>query len=96
LWHRKHAVSHDGDYVREPAGGAGTVVIHDPDTAIHMPDPSVYPARSAVGKPIMGRALFTSGAAMIVMLAVGCIITVGALFAWAFEPGAEEGALAHG
>ncbi|CAN5769412.1 hypothetical protein BH23ACT10_BH23ACT10_15710 [soil metagenome] len=91
LWHRKHAVSEEGDYVRVPAGGAGTVVIHDPDSDIHMPDPSFYPALAAVGLPIMGWGLFTSGAAMIGMIAVGCIITIGGLFAWAFEPMAEEG-----
>jgi hypothetical protein len=38
----------------------------------------------------MGWALFTSGAAMVVMLAVGAFITFGSLFAWAFEPSAEE------
>jgi cytochrome c oxidase subunit 1 len=92
LWHRKHAVSESGDYVRVPAGGSGDLVVHeDPDADIHMPDPSYFPALSAVGLPIMGWALFTGGMTMVVMLAVGAIITVGALFAWAFEPSAEGG-----
>jgi cytochrome c oxidase subunit 1 len=92
LWHRKHAVSERGDYVRVPAGGSGEVVVDESQHAdIHMPDPSAFPAMSAVGMPIMGWALFTSGTAMIVMLAVGAVITIGALFAWAFEPSAEEG-----
>jgi cytochrome c oxidase subunit 1 len=92
LWHRKHAVSDRGDYVRVPAGGSGDVVVHeDDDAGIHMPDPSYFPALAAVGLPIMGWALFTGGLTMVVMLAVGAIITVGALFAWAFEPSAEEG-----
>ena len=92
LWHRKHAVSESGDYVRVPAGGSGDVVVHDDhDADIHMPDPSYFPALSAVGLPIMGWGLFTGGTTMVVMLAVGAVITVGALFAWAFEPSAEEG-----
>ena len=91
LWHRKHAVTESGGPVRVPAGGSDEVVAHHDEHAdIHMPDPSYYPALAAVGMPIMGWALFNSGATMIVMLAIGAIITVGALFAWAFEPGAEE------
>jgi cytochrome c oxidase subunit I len=91
LWHRKHAVSATGDHVRVPAGGSDDVVArHDEHPDIHMPDPSYFPALSAVGMPIMGWALFNSGATMIVMLAIGATITVGALFAWAFEPMAEE------
>jgi hypothetical protein len=63
----------------------------DADADIHMPDPSYFPALSAVGLPIMGWGLFTGGTTMVVMMAVGAVITVGALFAWAFEPSAEEG-----
>jgi cytochrome c oxidase subunit 1 len=92
LWHRKHAVTEDGQFVRVPSGGSVDVVDdHDDDHPdIHMPDPSYWPLISAVGMPIMGWALFASGATMIVTLAVGTIITVGALFAWAFEPMTEE------
>jgi cytochrome c oxidase subunit 1 len=91
LWHRKHAVSESGDYVRVPAGGSGeTVVDHTEHADVHMPDPSVYPLLAAVGMPLMGWALFTSGQAMIVLLTVGAVITFGSLFAWAFEPSAEE------
>jgi cytochrome c oxidase subunit 1 len=92
LWHRKHAVTERGDYMRVPAGGSDDTADnqHDEHPNIHMPDPSYYPILAAVGLPIMGWALFTSGAAMVVMLAVGAFITFGSLFAWAFEPSAEE------
>jgi cytochrome c oxidase subunit 1 len=93
LWHRKHAVAANGDYVRVPAGGSDDAVAdHDehPDTHIHMPDPSYFPALAAVGMAIMGWSLFASGAALIVTLAIGAFITFGSLFAWAFEPSAEE------
>jgi cytochrome c oxidase subunit 1 len=93
LWHRKHAVAPNGDYVRVPAGGSDDGVTgHDehPDTHIHMPDPSYFPAVAAVGMAIMAWSVFASGAALIVTLGIGTFITVGALFAWAFEPSAEE------
>jgi len=91
LWHRKHAVAHNGDYVRVPAGGSDDTVTHDEEHAdIHMPDPSFFPLLAAIGMPIMGWALFTGGATMIVTLAIGAVITFGALFGWAFEPSAEE------
>jgi cytochrome c oxidase subunit 1 len=91
LWHRKHAVAANGDYVRVPAGGAEDAPDHHDDHPdIHMPDPSYFPALSAVGIAIMAWALFASGAAMIATLAIGTVITVGSLFAWAFEPSAEE------
>jgi hypothetical protein len=79
--------------VRVPAGGSddGTPG-HDehPDTHIHMPDPSYFPALAAVGMAIMAWSVFTGGATLIVTLGIGTFITVGALFAWAFEPSAEE------
>jgi cytochrome c oxidase subunit 1 len=93
LWHRKHAVAANGDYVRVPAGGSGDAPAEQaqhPDVHIHMPDPSYFPALSAVGLAVMAWALFASGATLIVTLAIGTIITVGGLFAWAFEPSAEE------
>jgi cytochrome c oxidase subunit 1 len=91
LWHRKHAVAQNGDYVRVPAGGSGDVAVHEDDHPdIHMPDPSFFPLLAAIGMPIMGWALFASGTTMIVTLAVGAVITIGALFGWAFEPSAEE------
>jgi hypothetical protein len=55
-----------------------------------MPDPSYFPAVAAVGMAIMAWSLFASGAALIVTLAIGAFVTFGALFAWAFEPSAEE------
>jgi cytochrome c oxidase subunit 1 len=91
LWHRKHAVAANGDYVRVPAGGSDDPVAgHDEHPDIHMPDPSYFPAVAAVGMAIMGWSLFASGAALIVTLAIGAFVTFGALFAWAFEPSAEE------
>jgi cytochrome c oxidase subunit 1 len=91
LWHRKHAVAANGDYVRVPAGGSDDPVAgHDEHPDIHMPDPSYFPAVAAVGMAIMGWSLFASGAALIVTLAIGTFVTFGALFAWAFEPSAEE------
>jgi cytochrome c oxidase subunit I len=93
LWHRKHAVAADGDHVRVPAGGsddASAEQAQHPDVHVHMPDPSYFPALGAVGLAVMAWALFASGAALVVTLAVGTIITFGSLFAWAFEPSAEE------
>jgi cytochrome c oxidase subunit 1 len=91
LWHRKHAVSESGDYVRVPAGGSDDAPQpHNEHPDIHMPDPSYFPLLAALGMPIMAWSLFSSGIATVVMLAVGAVITFGALFAWAFEPSAEE------
>jgi cytochrome c oxidase subunit 1 len=93
LWHRKHAVAANGDYVRVPAGGSDDTPADQeqhPDVHVHMPDPSYFPALAAVGMAVMAWALFASGATLVVTLAIGTIITFGSLFAWAFEPSAEE------
>ena len=56
---------------------------------IHMPSPSYYPVVAAMGMPIMGWALLTGGWVMMVGLAVGGLVTFGALWGWVLEPTSE-------
>jgi cytochrome c oxidase subunit I len=102
LWYRKYAQGEDSDKpVRVPVGASGDANPGGPygdkvsgktarELGIHMPDPSWYPLILALGLPIAAYGVFFEGLLMVGLLAVGGIITFGAMIGWALEPSAEE------
>jgi cytochrome c oxidase subunit I len=97
FWHRKYTEDDDGRPVRvadqEGAGADGDE--HDEHDehghGIHMPSPSYYPLVAAFGLPVMayGMVYGRSSGQSYVVAALGGIILLGGLFAWAMEPSAE-------
>ena len=101
LWYRKYAQSPDTEPVKVPAGGAGEENPGGPygdkvsgktakELGIHMPDPSWFPLLLSIGLPIAAYGVFYEGVTMIALLAIGGVITFGAMLGWALEPSAEE------
>jgi cytochrome c oxidase subunit I len=101
LWYRKYAGSDTDKPVRVPVGASDDGNPGGPygdkvsgktakELGIHMPDPSWFPLILAVGLPIAAYGVFYEGATMIALLAVGGIVTFGAMLGWALEPSAED------
>jgi cytochrome c oxidase subunit 1 len=83
-WHKKYVETPSGEPARVFAGGADEDEGHD----VHLPSPSYFPLLAAFGLPILSYGtVFKSVPAM----AVGGLIVVLGLFAWAFEPPFAEG-----
>ena len=62
-------------------------------SSIHMPNPSYFPLLSAIGFFIIGLGMLLDNPTLTigllnlpVMVAVGGLIMVAAIYAWAFEP----------
>jgi cytochrome c oxidase subunit 1 len=103
LWYRKYASTSDtvapvrvpagaSDAVPNPGGAYGDKISgrSAKELGIHMPDPSWFPLILSIGLPIAAYGVFYQGALMVGLLAVGGIITFGAMIGWALEPSAEE------
>jgi cytochrome c oxidase subunit 1 len=77
-----------------PAGGADTLVETtegdgdghgDHGHGIHMPSPSYMPILTSLGLPAIGYGLIYGW----YISAIGALIVLGGLYAWALEPGTE-------
>jgi len=90
FWHQKYAEDAQGRPLPILAGGAlqregelqGAVGGH---RTIHMPSPSYFPLIAALGFPLIGFGLIYDPA----LVAVGALVLLVGLFAWALEPTAE-------
>lgn len=101
LWYRKYAAAPGNEPVKVPAGASGEENPGGPygdkvsgktaqELGIHMPDPSWFPLILSIGLPIAAYGVFYEGATMIALLAIGGVITFGAMLGWALEPSAED------
>ncbi|HEV2309113.1 MAG TPA: cytochrome c oxidase subunit I [Acidimicrobiia bacterium] len=91
FWHHKYTEDDDGMLVPLPSGAADTPAATraaaSPGHRIHMPSPSFYPLVAALSLPILGyAAVFHSFAWSFALLAVGVLILVFGVYAWAIEP----------
>ena len=100
-WHRKYTEDEEGRPVRtsneEEGGQAGDGPAGEEEPAehdghgIHMPSPSYYPLVAAFGLPVIAYGMVygrTSPGSYVVAALGGLIVLVG-LYAWAMEPSAE-------
>ena len=91
FWHRKYTEDDEGMLVPLPSGGADTPAATRaaaaPGHRIHMPSPSFFPFIAAIAPPILGyAAVFHSFGWSFALLAVGALILVFGVYAWAIEP----------
>jgi cytochrome c oxidase subunit I len=89
FWHRKYVVRPDEQIAPVVAGGAVSVDSHedeDPGHAIHLPAPSLFPAISSIGLPIMAFGVIYSWPLII----VGGLVVLLGLFGWVLEPSEVE------
>jgi cytochrome c oxidase subunit 1 len=88
LWHRKYTEDDEGRLVRLPAGGATEAPERpEPSGHIHMPSPSYFPMVFAFGLPILAYGFVFKNWWI---LAVGVVIMLFGMYAWAIEPATEE------
>jgi cytochrome c oxidase subunit I len=101
FWHRKYTEDASGRPVRlegvervpavveAPAHGNGHD--HADPPGIHLPSPSYFPLMASLGLPIMayGMVFGRDAGQNYVVAAVGALILLTGLFAWAFEPSVE-------
>lgn len=85
FWYRKYTVTPERTTAPVFTGGAEQESPSEPE-GIHLPDPSYFPALSAVGLPIMGYGVLFADWAIV----AGGLITLLGLFGWVLEPGSEE------
>ncbi|HEY6317542.1 MAG TPA: cytochrome c oxidase subunit I [Acidimicrobiia bacterium] len=93
FWHRKYTEDDAGLLVPLPSGGsdtpAATRAAASPGHRIHMPSPSFFPLIAALALPILGyAAVFHSFGWSFALLAVGVLVLVFGVYAWAMEPAA--------
>ncbi len=91
FWHRKYTEDDAGMLVPLPSGGsdtpAATRAAASPGHRIHMPSPSFFPFIAALALPILGyAAVFHSFGWSFALLAVGVLVLVFGVYAWAIEP----------
>jgi cytochrome c oxidase subunit I len=90
LWHRKYAGDDGQEAPRRVPSGASPDHLEasaaDEAHAIHMPDPSYWPPVVALGMPIAGWGVVFR---LWPVVAVGLLITVFGMLAWALEPSSE-------
>ena len=91
FWHRKYTEDEAGMLVPLPSGGsdtpAATRAAASPGHRIHMPSPSFFPFIAALALPILGyAAVFHSFGWSFALLAVGVLVLVFGVYAWAIEP----------
>ena len=86
-WHRKYTEDDDGRLVRLPAGAAVDVEEHtalpEDGHGIHMPSPSYWPLVFAFSLPVLGYGFVFKNWWI---LALGAVIGLFAISAWAIEP----------
>ena len=84
FWHRKYTEDADGKLLPLPSGGAAAAVASSGDGhGIHLPSPSFYPLVMAFGLLPLGYAAVYHS---FVWLAVGVVILLFGMYAWAIEP----------
>jgi cytochrome c oxidase subunit 1 len=90
FWHRKYTEDDEGRLVKLPESERYVVPARrDPNEPhnIHMPSPSYWPFVLALGLPIMGYGFVFK---YWWLLAVGVVVVLYGLNAWATEPATEE------
>ncbi|HEV7887509.1 MAG TPA: cytochrome c oxidase subunit I [Acidimicrobiales bacterium] len=99
-WHRKYTEDADGRLVRLKDPDAAAVEMYGPSAAdpdahhdVHMPSPSYFPLVSSIGLPIIayGMVYGRDAGHNYVIAALGGVILLTGLFAWAMEPSTEPG-----
>jgi cytochrome c oxidase subunit 1 len=84
FWHRKYTEDADGKLLPLPSGGAAAAAASSGDGhGIHLPSPSFYPLVMAFGLLPLGYAAVYHS---FVWLAVGVVILLFGMYAWAIEP----------
>jgi cytochrome c oxidase subunit 1 len=95
FWHRKYTEDVDGRLVRiqgaavaENGHGDGH---DDHPEGIHLPSPSYFPLVASLGLPIMayGMVYGRDAGQNYVITAIGALVVLTGLFAWAMEPSVE-------
>jgi cytochrome c oxidase subunit I len=88
-WHRKYTEDESGRLVRLP-NAVGQPQPDAPEliAAVHLPSPSYFPLVAALGLPVLGYGMVYK---VWVVAVLGGIITLSAIYAWAFEPSVEPG-----
>ena len=86
FWHRKYTEDDDGRLVEltDRPPDANSLPIPG-DDEVHLPGPSYWPLVVAVGMAVLGWGVIYAWG----MAIVGALVVVGAMFAWAMEPGDE-------
>ena len=79
-WHKKYRETDEGDLVKEHDGNA--IAQKGTRTDVHLPSPSYWPLVLAAALPIMGFGVIYNRW----LIAVGGLIVLGAMYAWAVEP----------
>ncbi|MDP9074003.1 MAG: cytochrome c oxidase subunit I [Actinomycetota bacterium] len=93
-WHRKYTEDEEGRLVRLPnfeaVRASSDTNVTAPGQHVHMPSPSYFPMVASFGLVVVayGFILGRSSGANYVVSAIGFLITLGALYAWALEPSA--------
>src|SRR4051794_36596275 len=100
-WHRKYTEDEEGRLVKIPDDeieSGEEEAAHSGEHTAHLPSPSFYPLLVALGLPIIAYGFLygRSTGGMYVISAIGALITVGAIYGWAFEPSVEPAVAAHG
>ena len=93
FWHQKYVESETGVPVPVVAGGAQPAEAEQHEEGgghgIHMPSPSVFPFIAAMGMPLIAVGFIYAGANGVSLIAVGAVIFLVGLYAWALEPASE-------
>jgi cytochrome c oxidase subunit I len=82
FWHRKYGEDAEGRMVKlAPPVTEGSLNTHVTD--VHLPSPSYFPMVASFGLPIMAYGMIYH---TYVVVAVGVLFLIGALYAWGLEP----------
>ena len=100
FWHHKYTEDENGYLVKlHTSEEAGAEVLHhspgdeshDEHATPHLPTPSYFPLLASIGLPIMayGMVYGRDHGQYYVVTAIGALVLLSGLFAWAFEPSTE-------
>jgi cytochrome c oxidase subunit 1 len=84
FFHRKYAVDHDTDEIRQVATAEEIMAEQKAhaEKDIHLPSPSYWPLILSISLPIIGFGVIYSH----ILIAVGAAVAILALFGWSMEP----------
>ncbi|MEO6989113.1 MAG: cytochrome c oxidase subunit 4, partial [Aquihabitans sp.] len=85
FWHRKYGEDEDGRLVR--LANAEDLIQKSDGTGVHLPSPSYWPIVLAFGLPWIAYGLIYNR----LIIIIGVIIVVGAMFGWVMEPESAPG-----
>jgi cytochrome c oxidase subunit 1 len=82
FWHRKYGEDAEGHMVKlAPPVTEGSLDLHA--EGVHLPSPSYFPLIASLGLPIMAYGMIYR---TYVVVALGALFLIGALYAWGLEP----------